>query len=147
MDNIIFMSFILVIGLLITGISWRIDDDTIKYNCNNKTLKSANKGVFIVGLICLFSAVSYGVFGLNNCKCDSIIGKIGGNVDLYSIFIFLLGFVLLGLGITIHQNSKDKCDKVKNGYLIILIGLSLIFGSGINLWAKMKNNKVAPTNT
>ncbi len=110
MNSILFSLSILVLGIILIVSNFNIDN-AIKSTCTDDALHNSNKGILVL-------AVAAIVFSLSNMtctwKCDcSNSGVLA--TELYVGLIFLLGIVLISLGITIQNKAKKSLTCKKAG--------------------------------
>lgn len=128
MNSSIFMFMIFVIGIVLTYSSWNIDSNLESKTCTDVSLKRSNKGVFVIGISFIVSALSFAI-------CEHSKGSSGGGFEpgmgVYSIFLLLLGIVLVVLGSIISSKSKGACKDAKSySKTIWLMGVLMVLMSG-----------------
>jgi putative Mn2+ efflux pump MntP len=127
MNNMIFMILIFVLGLVLVRSSGKISKK-IKNTCSSDDLRSANRGILVVGVISIVSSLAY-MACLSQCECKDV-GDF--STIVYMGFTFLLSIVLISLGsIVDKQSKKSGCEDTKGtSGTIILIGVIMLLLSG-----------------
>ncbi len=129
-----FMSFVVLLGLLMIVVSGRIDS-AIGVNCKSVNLVRANKAVSSIGLIVTTFMLTM-MSCLYKCDCSKQLssgGRLISNINMmYSAVLTVLGIVLVVLGSIIRSEVKKQgCSEAKKSSNAILsLGVLLTDMSG-----------------
>jgi Kef-type K+ transport system membrane component KefB len=136
------MFLIFLIGIILTYSSWNIDAQLDSKNCTDVNLKKSNKGVFVIGIICITSAVSFLICNLSNSNSSN--KSLNVNINFYALFILTLGIILMILGSIISSKSVNVCSNSKSFTTPIwLLGVLMILFSVTYLVVPYKSNPIA----
>jgi hypothetical protein len=127
MNNMIFMVLIFILGIVLVVTSGKILK-RIKNTCASDDLRSANRGILVIGVISIVSSLAY-MACHSQCECKDVgaFSTIG-----YMGFTFLLSIVLISLGSIVDKQSKNiGCEGAKGASsMVILIGVIMLLLSG-----------------
>ena len=123
--NYIFMMLILIIGLILFFVSWDIDNKLQNTDCKSTSLKTCNKIVLCISVALIVSSVSF-----FNCAKKVNVTSGSAKIDLYTVFMFLFGIVLIVLGSIISTQSVGVCVNSYNITSIWGLGAFIVLFSG-----------------
>jgi hypothetical protein len=130
----IFMALIFIIGVILTIVSWDIDNKLQNVPCESSSLKTSNKLVLCIGITFIVSAMSF--YGCSN-KCSNAI--VGLHYTVYIIAIFLLGILLIVLGSIISAASTAECSNTGNPASIWGLGVIMVLSSITYFYSQYKD--------
>ena len=116
MNNVIFMIAIFIIGIFLYNQSERISNS----GCVDKNLLHVYKYISMLSASFMAIAVSYAICYF---QCGSALKSGGFVIEVYILFLTLLGGVLVNFGFKLN---KSKCSKVVKGNTILFSGLAII---------------------
>lgn len=123
--NYIFMMLILIIGLILFFVSWDIDNKLQNSDCKSTSLKTCNKIVLCISVALIVSSISF-----FRCSTKVNISSGSGKINLYTLFMFLFGVVLIVLGSIISTQSVGVCVNSYNITSIWGLGAFIVLFSG-----------------
>ena len=123
--NYIFTMLILMIGVILFFVSWDIDNKLQNTDCKSTSLKTCNKIVLCVSVALIVSSLSF-------FKSASKLSVSSGSnkINLYTIFMFLFGIILIVLGSIISTQSVGVCVNSYNITSIWGLGAFIVLFSG-----------------
>ena len=123
--NYIFTMLILMIGVILFFVSWDIDNKLQNTDCKSTSLKTCNKIVLCVSVALIVSSLSF-------FKTASKLSVSSGSnkINLYTIFMFLFGIILIVLGSIISTQSVGLCVNSSNISSIWGLGAFIVLFSG-----------------
>lgn len=131
MKNNMLVSFILMLGIFLSVLSWGVDNRLKDKACVSTKLKSANQGVMVIGLIFIVSSISFFIC-ISKCNCSQ-----SGNVNEsnvfkgYILFCLVVSIILIVLGSIISSEAKEECadaSKYASGIWIVGVLMFIVFG-------------------
>lgn len=135
----IFLS--LFVGIILTSLSWSIDNKIASKNCVSTKLKSANKLVFIMGIMLITSSISFFIC-FSKCNTFSKSSEMM-SMNFFVFFVFFIGIMNFILGLIVYTEAKKECDDAKqNSVGIFLFGLILCLGSTLYFLKDKINERV-----
>ena len=134
--NHFFMFFILFIGIILTYISWDIDNKLQQNSeCASANLKNSNKLVLVIGVTFVVSALSFFTCSTN---CSNVITAF--NFIYYIIALFVLAILLIVLGSIISaESTKSGCSGANSASSIWILGLIIMIICLTYFYYKYKN--------
>ena len=115
--NSIFMSLMLILGLVLVYISW--DTDAKLIACGNQTLKNANKILLVLGTAMVAFSIAYFRVSLGY-ECLEY------DMTTYLVMITILGIILIVLGAVITANSKGTCVNTGGSNIVWILGTFMV---------------------
>ena len=134
--NHIFMIVLFFIGIILTTVSWSIDNKLQDKDCKSASLKSSNKLVLTIGITLIVSSISF-----FTCTSYTDAKFKDSSLTAYVIIMTVLGIVLIALGSIISSESVDNCANTGNASNIWGIGLFIVLLSLGYFYLKFKNIK------
>jgi len=133
--NIIFTILIEILGWILIITNFKIDHIYQDNNMTNKTIQNCNKGILMLAsAFILLPLIFWYAMLMGDC---SKITHIGG-IEMYAVFIALLGITLIVLGSLISTNAGNIQGIKNNSTMIWVLGLIMLFISlgygGIQIW-------------
>ena len=117
--NLSFSIFIEIVGWILLITNFTIDNAYDKDDCKNKTIRNCNKGVLMIAVTFILVPLMYWLV-LAKCDCAGLRLDIG--IELYAVFIGILGIVLIVLGALITERSSNTgCSKTDTGGTVIWV--------------------------
>ena len=113
---------VLIIGLIITVVSWDIDNKLQSSACTSTALKTANKTIMCIGVALMVMGLSYYAC---NMRCPMPKGR-GSNYLLYIMILFLLGTALIVLGAIVSANATGHCQNSGSPTIIWSLGALIV---------------------
>tara|TARA_Y100000389_G_scaffold35271_1_gene29993 strand:+ start:958 stop:1413 length:456 start_codon:yes stop_codon:yes gene_type:complete len=128
MLNKLLIWFSLVLGILLMYFSFDIDSK-IPNTCKSKTVRDANKGLLILGM--LFVATSLAMLGAPLiCDCSKLnVGE--GPSEVYAGFILLLSIVLIILSSLIKKSNDCYVDSSSPAIVLGIGIIMLLLSAGV----------------
>ena len=128
MLNKLLIWFSLVLGILLMYFSFDIDSK-IPNTCKSRTVRDANKGLLILGM--LFVATSLAMLGAPLvCDCSKLnVGE--GPSEVYAGFILLLSIVLIILSSLIRKSNDCYVDSSSPGIVLGIGIIMLLLSAGV----------------
>ncbi len=118
--SMIFVFFMMIIGGVLTYLSWRTDEKLGTTPCKSTLLKTSNKIILCLGVAIATASIA---FFACNYSCGNKIA--GFNYKYYIIMLLILGITLITLSsIIINEEKKEECQ-VKSGNAGIILGLGI----------------------
>lgn len=131
----IFSAFLFILGFILIYLSFAIDND-IKNSCDKSdSVRKANKGLLVIGVILVTLASSY-LFCQLNCNCT---GNDLSN-EIYAVVVLILSIILISLSSVIISGNCNSSKTSSN--LVLTLSIFLLLSS-IAYFAhnfKQKNN-------
>jgi hypothetical protein len=118
--SMIFVFFMMIIGGVLTYLSWRTDEKVQTTPCKSTLLKTSNKIILCLGIAIFTASIA---FFTCNTSCGNKIA--GFNYKYYIIILLILGITLITLAsIIINEEKKEECQ-IKTGNPGIILGLGI----------------------
>jgi cation transport ATPase len=119
----------MIIGIILIWNTFQIDN-AIDKDCVNHALVTSNKMILIIAVIAMTGTIG-DLICSKMCACSQ---KEIFNTFPYVLFIFILGIMLLSMGVIIKTNATGKCSGASGpANTIITIGSILAGLAGIYL--------------
>jgi len=114
-QNVMFMSFVFIIGFILLIISQAIDNN-ISDKCKDNTIRVCNKAIYTIGILFIVLPFTF-------LLCGKEVSESYKNTQLG--FFLLLGFLLIILGSIIMSKATGDCeDSKRHGGAILGIGIT-----------------------
>lgn len=130
MINQLFAVAMLILGLILMGTNFTIDNALKGDKCDDTQLKQANKGILVMGTIVVVTSLSY-LF----CQAKCGQGKaVVFETKVYAGFCLVLGIVIVVLASIIQSRAKTvhTCSDAKAQTTIITVlgYVMIVFSTG-----------------
>lgn len=132
----IFMGTLLIIGIILTVISWDIDSKLENKKCTSTSLKTANKIVLCIGIIFIVSSLS---FYTCSTRCNSSITGFHYNFYIFAMLALGITLIVLGSIISSESNKLSECNNSGNPTIIWGLGTVIILACGIYFYNEYKS--------
>lgn len=129
MRTVIYLSFMIVLGLILLAFSWKTGDDT--FTCSKKSMFNVQRAFMAISLLTVAVPVS-ALACLVRCNCGDNQGV--GILVMFGIIALLgIALVILGSIMSVHSDTF-QCDVKDMSKQIIIIG-SVIIGTSVSFGA------------
>jgi len=140
----LFSLFLLVLGVLLVYFNFNIESSIAK-TCTSDSLRHANKGLLVMGLLLMFLALSVFVCPLT---CNTVKQtNLKTSLNVYCVVSMLLAIVIISLGSVISANLDEECIEkdektgknktTSSPTICIVLGVLLLLISGGTLGTTM----------
>lgn len=149
MKNNMLVSFILMLGIILSVLSWGVNNRLKDKACVSTKLKSANQGVMVIGLIFIVSSISFFIC-ISKCNCSQQTGNVSESKVFtgYILFCLVVSIILIVLGSIISLEAKEECadaSKYASGIWIVGVLMIIVFGgiAGLKGFSMYKSQNMA----